>query len=81
MKQREVQDTAGTRWVLVQAMSGISGENGDEAAARVENESGEVPVVCTPDGGARSVRIELPSGWEESVPDEKLVEALERARS
>lgn len=40
-----------------------------------------VTVVCTPSGGERSVRIELPPSWLDDVPDAELLEAIERARS
>jgi hypothetical protein len=32
--------------------------------------------VCTPSGGAQSVRVELPRGWEERVSDAELLDAI-----
>jgi hypothetical protein len=39
-----------------------------------------VPVVCTPRGGARSVRLELQRDWETEVADEALLEKISEAR-
>jgi hypothetical protein len=66
MNPREVKDAEQVSWSCVQAL---------------ETEEGDtVPVVCTPSGGAQSVRIELPAGWFESVPDDELVAAISRCR-
>lgn len=80
MTQREVQDSESMTWVCVQALSGLSGEAGEAAAEKIESNEGTVPVVCTPRGGAQSVRIELPKDWEESIPDAELVKRIEAAR-
>jgi hypothetical protein len=80
MIQREVQDSENVTWTCVQALSGLSGEAADEAAERVESEGGKVPVVCTPNGGEQSVRIELPKGWEERMSAEDLLAAIAKAR-
>ena len=79
MKQREVQDATNVRWVCVQAMAGVDGAAADAAEAHVESDEGTVPVVCTPSGGAETVRIELPTGWEESVSDDELLDAIRSA--
>ena len=76
MKQREVQDAEGTRWTCVQALAGVDSAAAEAAAEHVEREDGTVPVVCTPSGGAKSVRVRFPSGWEESTPDEALLAAI-----
>jgi hypothetical protein len=81
MTQREVQDEENVRWVCVQAMGGLSGDAADEAADRLESDEGTVPVVCTPSGGAQSVRVELPRGWEEGVSDDELLAAIAAARN
>lgn len=39
-----------------------------------------VAVVCTPSGGARSVRLDLPPDWRE-LPEADLLDAISRARS
>lgn len=81
MTQREVQDEENTTWTCVQALSGLSGQAAEEAAARIESEAGTVPVVCTPSGGAQSVRLELPKDWHEALSDEDLLKAIEQLRS
>jgi hypothetical protein len=80
MKQREVQDAENVRWVCVQAMAGVDGAAADAAEAHVENGDGTVPVVCTPSGGAESVRVTLASGWEDSASDDALLAAIAAAR-
>ena len=79
MKQREVQDAEGTRWVCVQALAGVEGAAAEAATARVEGDGGPVPVVCTPSGGAETVRVELDAGWEETATDDALLAAIARA--
>ena len=81
MKQREVQDASGVRWVCVQALAGVDGAVAREAAERLESDDGMVPVVCTPSGGAQSVRIELPRTWAEQVSDEELLQAIRTAQA
>lgn len=80
MAQREVQDAENVRWVCVQAMAGVRGDAADEAADRLERDDGTLPVVCTPSGGAQTVRLALPRGWEESMSDDALLEAIAVAR-
>ena len=36
-------------------------------------------VVCTPSGGAASVEMELPAGWDESLSDEDLLREIRPA--
>jgi hypothetical protein len=82
--QREVQDAEGTKWVCVQAYAGLSqGDEGGGAAAERAGEKdagGRVEVVCTPSGGAQTVRLELPGGWEEAYSDEELLREIEARR-
>lgn len=80
MKQRDVQDEQNVQWTCVQALAGVDGAAPEAAARRLESDSGTVPVVCTPSGGATSVRIELARGWEETVSDADLLEAIAAAR-
>ncbi|HEX3127017.1 MAG TPA: hypothetical protein VH394_06780 [Thermoanaerobaculia bacterium] len=80
MTQREVQDDENTTWTCVQALSGLSGEAAEEAAERIESAEGTVPVVCTPSGGAQSVRLELPKDWAEKMSDEDLLRAIRKAQ-
>ncbi|WP_157267800.1 hypothetical protein [Azohydromonas aeria] len=88
MRQREVQDSDNTRWTCVQALSGLGDAGGsaaeseaatEAAADRLEAGDGTVPVTCTPSGGAASVRIRLPRGWEESSSDDDLLAAIAAA--
>ncbi len=82
MKQREVQDADNTRWTCVQALSGLgdaSDADAEAAADKLERGDGTVPVACTPSGGAASVRIRLPRGWEDSSSDEELLAAIASA--
>ena len=80
MKQREAQDSENITWTCVQALSGLSEEAAAEAAERIEDEAGNVPVVCTPSGGEQSVRFDLPKDWAETLSEEDLLKAIARAR-
>lgn len=80
MTQREVQDDENTTWTCVQAFSGLTGQAAEEAAEKIESEEGTVPVVCTPSGGAQSVRLELARDWAEEMSDEALLKAIGKAR-
>jgi hypothetical protein len=71
--EREVQDADGVTWKCVQAFAGLSDKAAAKEAARTDE--GRLQVVCTPSGGARSVRVELKEGWEK-LPDEKLLAAI-----
>lgn len=77
---REVAGGDRITWSCVQAYAGLSDEKADEAAARAAGGGGNVPVVCTPSGGAKSVRLELPADWEESYGDDELLRAIEARR-
>jgi hypothetical protein len=79
MKQREVQDADNTTWTCVQALSGLSEEAAAEAAEKIQSAEGTVPVVCTPSGGEQSVRLDLPSDWEE-MSDDALLRAIGEGR-
>ena len=79
MKQREVQDADNITWTCVQALSGLSGQAATEAAEKIESAEGTVPVVCTPSGGEQSVRIDLPTDWEE-MSDADLLRAVDQGR-
>ena len=80
MRQREVQDAESVRWTCVQALAGVDGAAADEAAERLEGDDGTVPVVCTPSGGTRSVRVALPAEWVDRVDDDALLRAIADAR-
>ena len=75
-----MQDDENVRWVCAQALAGVGSSVEDEAAAQVESDDGTVPVVCTPSGGAQTVRLEVASGWEERMSDDELLAAIAAAR-
>ncbi|GAA4379173.1 hypothetical protein GCM10023186_16450 [Hymenobacter koreensis] len=80
MQQREVTDTHNTTWACVQAYTGVDSTVAAEAAERSETTGGAVPVVCTPTGGAQTVRLELGKDWFENLSDEELTAAIEAAQ-
>ena len=76
---REVTDKHGITWSCIQAFAGLSKDREKTDAARVEGSKDLVHVVCTPSGGARSVRVELALDWEESSSDRLLLDAIRSA--
>jgi DNA-binding protein YbaB len=78
MIQREVTDKENTKWTCVQAFTGMQ-EKLAEKAAEISKENGKVPVVCTPTGGAQSVRLDLSENWNEELQDDELVNAINNA--
>ena len=78
---REVTDGEGVTWACVQAYGGLTEGDENEEAARVEGAGDLFHVVCTPSGGAQTVRLELKSGWEESLSDEELLKKIGSARA
>jgi hypothetical protein len=73
---REITDDNGVTWSCIQAFAGLGNNPAKADAARVEGTADRFHVVCTPSGGARSVRIELPEGWEQSCSDEDILAAI-----
>ena len=76
MDQREVTDREGITWTCMQALSGISDE-----AAQVQGEEDRYWVVCTPSGGAQSVRVKLQGDWQTTDSDEALLEEIAAAQA
>lgn len=76
MKQREVTAEDNTTWTCVQAYAAINSKAADKAADIIETEEGKVPVVCTPSGGAQTVRLELPKDWLDNFSDEQLLQEV-----
>ncbi len=72
---REVTDAEGVVWSCAQAFAGLNDDPERAEAARVKGAEDLFHVVCTPSGGARSVRLQLPSGWEE-MPEEALAREI-----
>ena len=77
---REITDEDGKAWTCIQAFAGLDQDSDHGStkaeAARVAGSEDRFHVVCTPSGGARSVRVELPGGWEDGVRDEELLRAI-----
>jgi hypothetical protein len=72
----EVTDPDGITWTCIQAFAGL-GKNPEKIeAARVNGEADAFEVVCTPSGGAQSVRFELPGDWERNTSDEELLDLV-----
>ncbi|SMB93481.1 conserved hypothetical protein [Hymenobacter roseosalivarius DSM 11622] len=80
-KQREITDQANTLWTCVQAYAGLDSKTAEQATKLAETEDGIVTVVCTPSGGAQTVRLELDKSWLEEISDEALAAAIESADS
>jgi hypothetical protein len=80
MTQREVQAHDNTTWVCVQALSGVSAGQ-DQIENKIQDDHGNVPVVCTPSGGAQTVRIQLPKDWLDATSDENLLAEIRKQRS
>lgn len=79
--ERELTDRDNTTWSCVQAFSGLGDSAAaTAAAARMADGDGQVAVVATPRGGAQSVRLELPRGWDTSMSDDDLAAAIAAAR-
>jgi hypothetical protein len=64
---REIQDGEGTTWSCIQAYAGLSNNAEKREAARVEGAPDLVEVVCTPSGGAQTVRLQFRSTTDASV--------------
>ncbi|WP_242928789.1 hypothetical protein [Pontibacter vulgaris] len=79
MTQREVTDNENTTWTCVQAYGGLSDDTAEKAAELTDDDNGKVTVVCTPSGGAQTVRLELDSNWQQKASDEELVQAITAA--
>lgn len=80
MKQREVTDSHHTTWTCVQAYAGVESSAASAATERSTTAAGHVPVVCTPSGGAQTVRLELSKDWLDTLSDEELTTAIAAAQ-
>lgn len=78
---REVTDADGIKWTCIQAFAGLGKDKEKTEAARVEGASNRFHVACTPSGGAKSVRLEMPGDWEKALSDEALVSAIQKQRA
>jgi hypothetical protein len=73
---REVSDKEGITWTCIQTFAGLGNDPEKADAARVEGAQNQVHVVCTPSGGAKSVRIELTEDWETSLSEDDLLQII-----
>ncbi len=73
---RDVKDGDGITWSCIQAFSGLGNDAEKTEAAKVDGSRNRYHVVCTPSGGAKSVRVKLPGDWEKTLPDEALLRAI-----
>lgn len=80
MEQREVTDKEGITWTCVQAYAALEGKDGEKAAKLSESKDHTVPVVCTPGGGAQSVRVQLNKNWFNTLEDEDLLAKIAAER-
>ncbi|BAY78272.1 hypothetical protein NIES25_47430 [Nostoc linckia NIES-25] len=74
--EREIKDSDGITWTCIQAFSGVSDSAEAKNAAQVNDEPNTYWVVCTPSGGAQSVRLKLKDKWEENYSDEELLQEI-----
>ena len=73
---REITDSDGVTWSCVQAFAGLGNDRDKVKAAMVKGSDDSLRVSCTPSGGARSVTLELPLGWEEDPSGQDLLERI-----
>ena len=77
MKQREITGKENIKWTCVQAYAGLDGKLSEETLELSENNDGTVTVVCTPSGGAQTVRLQLSRDWEQQLSDEDLAAQIQ----
>jgi hypothetical protein len=75
--EREIQSADGITWKCVQAFSGLSDSTENQDAAQVKGELDTYWVVCTPSGGAQSVRLKLQGEWYSTYSDEQLLDEIQ----
>ncbi len=76
--QREITDSDGVTWTCIQAFAGLSDQVEHSEAAQVKGQEDTYWVVCTPSGGAQSVRLQLQGGWEQSYSNESLLKEIQK---
>ncbi|HEY9662057.1 MAG TPA: hypothetical protein V6C65_26685 [Allocoleopsis sp.] len=75
--ERVVSDGNGVTWTCIQAFTGLSDQTENQEAAQVKGQADTYWVVCTPSGGAQSVRLKLAGDWETAYSDEALLHEIE----
>lgn len=76
--ERVVSDRDGITWTCIQAFTGLSDQAEHQEAAQVKGQEDTYWVVCTPSGGAQSVRLKLSGDWKSVYSDESLLHEIER---
>ena len=74
--ERVVSDRNGITWTCIQAFTGLSDQAEHQEAAQVKGQDDTYWVVCTPSGGAQSVRLKLSGDWERAYSDEALLRKI-----
>ncbi len=69
--QRDVTTPDGTAWTCIEALADLPEAAKDKLAG-----PGRRAVVCTPSGGAQSVRLSLAETWQ-AMPEADLAAAIE----
>jgi hypothetical protein len=62
-------------------LAGLGHSAAKTAAAQVPGTEDGYYVVCTPSGGAQSVRLALPAQWETVLDDDALLAAIATQRA
>ncbi|TGD93293.1 hypothetical protein [Methylobacterium nonmethylotrophicum] len=75
-EERTVTTRDGTAWTCLEALAGLR-DVPDAAKAKLAGD-GSRAVVCTPSGGAHSVRLTLAEDWH-AMPEADLAAAIEAA--
>lgn len=70
-------DKTGITWSCIEAFTGLSDQTEHSEAAQVKGKENTYWVVCTPSGGAQSVRLKLSGDWQQSYSDEALLREIE----
>lgn len=78
--ERVINNAEGTTWTCIQAFTGLSDQAEHQEAAQVKGQEDSYWVVCTPNGGAQSVRLKLSGDWETAYSDEALLDEIQRSR-
>jgi hypothetical protein len=78
MKAREVRDDQDKlTWNCVQAFTATNGMAA-EKAVELSKQHNMVEVICTPTGGAQTVRLKLHENWIDSIDDNALLQAIRK---
>jgi len=73
---REITSRDGVTWTCVQAFTGLTEGTKNQDAAQVKGQPDSYWVICTPSGGAQSVRLQLSGEWENTYSDEELLNEI-----